>query len=126
MIIVCILYKIVNYAFDHGMIISKVVVHEPKVSKLVQPIFDRWTKPIELLKFILNCGVAEHAGYIYYFILYIVVVALECLSSSHSPNQNKDQYTQNSLEFFEKKMQETCNQEINGNIFAPHTSVDVM
>ena len=33
-------YRIVNYAFDHVMIFSKVVVYEPtKFSKLVQPIF---------------------------------------------------------------------------------------
>ena len=29
-------YRIVNYAFDHSMILSKVVAHEPgKASKLV-------------------------------------------------------------------------------------------
>ena len=34
-----VLYRIVNYAFDHVMILSKVVVHEPKtVSELLRPI----------------------------------------------------------------------------------------
>ena len=38
-----VLYRIVNYAFDHVMIFRKVVVHESKkVPELVQPIFDRW------------------------------------------------------------------------------------
>ena len=36
----CVLYRLVNYPFDHVTIFSKVVVHEPKkVSELVRPIF---------------------------------------------------------------------------------------
>ena len=37
-------YRIVNYAFDYVIILSKVVALEPtKVSKLVRPISDRWS-----------------------------------------------------------------------------------
>lgn len=37
-----VLYRMVNYVFDHVMIFRKVVVHKlTKVTELVRPIFDR-------------------------------------------------------------------------------------
>lgn len=40
-----VLYRIINYAFNHVIILKKNFVYEPtKVSELVRPIFDRWRK----------------------------------------------------------------------------------
>ena len=50
-------YRIVNYAYDHVMIFSKVVAHKPgEVSKLVWLISNRW-RHWKLLKrnYIVNC-----------------------------------------------------------------------
>lgn len=58
-----ILYIIVNYVFGHKMIVTKIVVHEhKKVSELVTPIFDRWSRVVGDLGIYVNCEIYLSQG----------------------------------------------------------------